>query len=485
MSKLINKLQIDILKRHVGPFIFCFLVVMFMLLMQFLILYIDKLVGKGLPLGVIIELILTNLAAMVVMSAPMAVLVACLMAFGKFTELQELTALRAAGVNPIHVINPVLAAATLLCLFLMWFANDVLPDSNQRARSLFIDIRLKKPGFDLKPNEFYDGIDGYTFLVKRVASESDSLYDVTLFQEATSSRRKAYIKADRGSLQSESDGQTLTLVLKDGSILRSLDRREGVKRVEVLEETHFDRYRISFDLSDLAFSRSNPDQHSRNDRTMKVGTMLAVVDTLKREVADEKQKVYNNIDYIIPVSQADTTEDTSSKRKVNTASRYSLERDSTNKPYESTYVALNTMPNNSIQDRVHNLTLSTLRNYSSSYENLNTNINWRISRIARYMVEVHKKFSIPLACIIFVLIGAPIGMYTKKGNLGYAALISVFFLTFYWITLIQGEKLADRMYISPAFGMWFSNVLLTVIGGYLVMRLCTSFRISNLWKRSE
>lgn len=480
MNKLLNKLQIDILKRHAGPFIFCFLVVMFILLMQFLILYIDKLVGKGLPLGVIIELILTNLAAMVVMSAPMAVLVACLMAFGKFTELQELTALRAAGVNPIHIINPVLAAATILCLFLTWFANDVLPESNQRARSLFIDIRLKKPGFDLKPNEFYDGIDGYTFLVKRVDSNSDSLYNVTLFQEATSSRRRAYIKADRGSLHSESDGQTLTLILKDGSILRSLNRREGTKRIEVLEETHFDQYRISFDLSDLAFSRSNPDQHSRNDRTMKVGTMLAVVDTLKREIREEKQKVYNNASYILPVSQADTAEGTTGP-----ASIYSLERDSIDIPYNSAYIALNTMPNGSIQNRTHSLALSTLRNYSSSYENLNTNVSWRISRVASYMVEVHKKFSIPLACIIFVLIGAPIGMYTKKGNLGYAALISTFFLTFYWITLIQGEKLADRLYISPAFGMWSSNVLLTLVGGYLVIRLCTSFRITNLWKRSE
>ncbi|MBN2732543.1 MAG: LptF/LptG family permease, partial [Balneolaceae bacterium] len=114
-----NKLQLDILKRHIGPFAFCFLTVMFLLLMQFLILYIDRLIGKGLPLLIIIELILTNLAYMVVLAAPMAVLVASLMAFGKFTELNELTALRAAGINPIHTINPVLVAATILSVFLI------------------------------------------------------------------------------------------------------------------------------------------------------------------------------------------------------------------------------------------------------------------------------------------------------------------------------------------------------------------------------
>ncbi|MDX1586660.1 MAG: LptF/LptG family permease, partial [Balneolaceae bacterium] len=82
------------------------------------------------------------------------------------------------------------------------------------------------------------------------------------------------------------------------------------------------------------------------------------------------------------------------------------------------------------------------------------------------------------------LIGAPIGMYTKKGNLGYAALISTGFLTFYFISIIQGEKLADRLYVSPVTGMWFSNVILAVIGIYLVIRLCTSFKISNLWRKS-
>src|SRR5699024_3528424 len=145
MRFLPNRLQRDVLKRHLGPFVFCFITLMFLLLMQFLILYIDKLIGKGLPADVIIKLIITNLAYMVVLAVPMAVLVATLMAFGKFTELNELTALRAAGVNPIHAMSPVLVVGFILSLVMFWFANDILPNANQRARSLFLDIRMKKP----------------------------------------------------------------------------------------------------------------------------------------------------------------------------------------------------------------------------------------------------------------------------------------------------------------------------------------------------
>src|SRR5699024_2676542 len=157
-------------------------------------------------------LIITNLASMVVLAMPMAVLVACLMAFGKITELNELAAIKAAGVNPFRIISPVLAAGVLLSIFLVWFSNDVLPDANQRARSLFIDIRLKKPGFDLKEGEFYEGIDGYTFLVQNMTHESDSLHNVTIFQHSFGKRKEANINAKQVNNESEYNEHKLILV---------------------------------------------------------------------------------------------------------------------------------------------------------------------------------------------------------------------------------------------------------------------------------
>jgi lipopolysaccharide export system permease protein len=114
-----------------------------------------------------------------------------------------------------------------------------------------------------------------------------------------------------------------------------------------------------------------------------------------------------------------------------------------------------------------------------------TDTEWRFGKISRYLVEIHKKFSIPLACIVFVLLGAPIGMYTKKGNLGYAALIGTVFLTFYWISIIQGEHLADRMFITPFTGMWFSNIILGVVGIILIISISTPYKLSKLWKRRD
>jgi lipopolysaccharide export system permease protein len=416
---------------------------------------------------------------MVVLAVPMAVLVASLMAYGKITELNELTAIRAAGINPIHVINPVLVASILLSIFLMWFSNDILPDANQRARSLFIDIRLKKPGFDLKENEFYDGIDNYTFLVKEITNESDSLRDVTIYQHPTRNRKEAYIKAEKGRLASKQSGQTLTLFLNDGSVLRKLDRRQKGKLIDVFEETHFDRYRISFDLSDLAFSRSNPADRSRNDRTMNIQAMSSVVDSLNNQIEKQKNHIIKNKNYIYPtLSRLNTGDKRESELKQS-------ETDTTDLPYESNYLVLQELESKSEQLRLHDIGLMKLRNYKSFIEDVVSDTEWRLEKIAQYLVEIHKKFSIPIACIVFVLLGAPIGMYTKKGNLGYAALIGTVFLTFYWISIIQGEKMADRLFISPFTGMWLSDIVLGAVGLIMVISISTPFKLSKLWKHRD
>lgn len=464
---MINKVQKDLLKKHAGPFLFCFFTVMFVLLMQFLILHVDKLVGKGLPFSIIIELILNNLAYMVVLAVPMAVLVATLMAFGKFSEWNELTALKAAGVNPFSLMKPVLISAGILFIGLSYFSNEILPESNHKARSLFIDIRMQKPGFDLQPGVFYDGIDGYTFLVREIDSASDTLHDVTLFQEPTRDRYRAYIKAEKGWLKSP-DESTLSLFLRDGTIVRYIPgSRQGQ---ETVERSRFNQYRISFDLSDLAFSRSNPEQRSRNDRTMSSQAMLAVIDTLRTE----KEKHFRRH---MESAGALSRERPSHSRDHAIASFGSND---TLKNYKSRFEILNDLEDIDRQTRVVTHSLSKLSSYRSEVDNLAKDLKWRETRIAEYMVEVHKKFSIPFACVIFVLLGAPIGMMTRKGNIGFAAIISAVLLTFYFIMVIQGEKWADRLFISPFIGMWGINILLGIIGILLTLKVSSSFNFKHL-----
>ncbi len=457
----LNPLQIDLLKKHLGPFLFCFFGVMFVLLMQFLVLHIDKLIGKDIPVGVIFELVITNLAYMVVLAAPMAVLVASLMAFGKFSEHNELTALRASGVNTLQIIMPVLIASTILSAGLMWFSNAILPEANSKARSLFIDIRLKKPGFELEPNVFYDGIEGYTFLVDQIDPVSDTLYDITLFQEPTNIQNRAYIKADKGFLTSEST-EALTLHLFNGEILRYPSKRAAT-RDRNMEQIEFNKHRKTFDLSDLAFTRSGRSGSSRSDRTMSIQAMAFVVDTLEQEIEELRyQIVEDSISTLHPATFNQTSSSTMSPQLGSRA--------------VTNLFILNQVGSITQQIRLANLGYSQVENAQSQIERVKSNELWRVKRIQRYWVEIHKKFSIPFACIIFVLLGAPIGILTRKGNVGYASITASILLTVYWISVIQGEKLADRLFISPFWGMWTFNLFYMTIGLILLLHLSYDLR---------
>lgn len=413
---------------------------------------------------------------MVVLAAPMAVLVATLMAFGKFSELNELTALRSSGVNPLTIIRPVLLASLILSIFLVWFSNNVLPEANNKARSLFIDIRLKKPGFELQPNIFYNGIDGYTFLVDEINPETDSLYDVTLFQEPTNARDRAYIKSNRGFLKSEGTNG-LSLILEDGEMIRFLTSKAGQGR-QNQELTRFDRYRITFDLSDLEFSRSNPEQRSRSDRTMSAQAMAVVVDTLQKEIREYQVEVSETSSY--QSFYKDSEEPQNRNRNLFTLP-FSV--DTADVIPQTDLLTLNTLKTKDFRERALRTSTTRLEEHKSKIENIGSNILWRLKRANRYLVEIHKKFSIPFACIVFVLLGAPIGIMTRRGNFGYAAIISAVILTIYWISIIQGEKLADRLFIAPFWGMWGFNVIFSIVGILLITHLMVDLNPTKLFSK--
>jgi lipopolysaccharide export system permease protein len=489
---MLNTLQRDILKRHVGPFFFSLVTILFLLLLQFLILHIDKLVGKGLELSILIELIAYQLAYMLVLAAPMSVLVAALMAFGKFSELNELTAVKAAGVTPLQLMKPVLLAAAFLGIFLAWFSNEVLPESNFKARSLFLDIRMKKPGFDLRTNTFYDGIEGYTFLVRDMSAQADTMFNLTIYQDATPTREQAIIKAEKGILTGQEHNFSLILDLYDGSVYRPLPDARGTMTRH--EESLFERYRIRFDLSDMAFSRTNPDLRRRDDRTMTSQAMQVVVDSMRIEIEKEFERLSSINEPIQMLVRGPRPLERRTRTSIFTifedADTFRNDAPSLNKvllPPDKTapYYILRYLRDAESQATIVNDASLTIRSHQGQLFSTQSNLQWRNERIAQFRVEIIKKVAIPFGCIVFILIGAPLGMLTRKGNLGLSVVISSILFTYYWITVIQGEKLADRLIITPFWGMWFGNITLGVVGLILLLRLTTEIRLKDVftWDR--
>ncbi|MEX0927914.1 MAG: LptF/LptG family permease, partial [Balneolales bacterium] len=361
-------------------------------------------------------------------------------------------------------------------VFLVWFSNYTLPEANYKARALFLDIRMKKPGFDLQENVFYGGIEGYTFLVSEISS--DTLYGVTVFQDAEKNRDRVIIKSDKGFLSGDESMATLTLDLFDGSTVRYLP--QSTSRKTMIEETLFDKYRIRFDLSDLMFTRTNPEQRRRDGRTMNAQAMLAAVDTLRMDMENEKLQ-FSQAARNLRIHKREIIPDRtlhndygdymySAEAGAVSVLEYTRKED-LNEPVQSPYLALGVLGSIEEQNDIVQKASQSFGNTLTQYDNLQNNLRWRTERIASFMVEVHKKFSLPVACFIFVMIGAPLGLLTRKGNLGVNALISILLFTYYWVCIIQGEKLADRLFISPFVGMWFANITMLIAGLLLLAKV--------------
>ena len=426
-----------ILRTHIGPFLFSFFTLTFVFLLQFLIKQLDQLVGKGLGVWVIIQLVSLSLAWIVVLAVPMSVLVATLMAFGSLSSHGEITAMKASGVSLYRMMAPLMASAVVLAVLLVQFNNDVLQDANHKVASLLRDIHRKKPTLTLEPGVFSQDIQGYSILVRRTFEASNDLEGVTIF-DYSNPNLSVVITAQRGTISFSQDYRKLIMDLWDGEIHRMELADPNSYRL-----SEFEKHRLTMNAEGFEFERSPDNAFARGDRELSAHAMRTRVDSLLRQNEEARQRIEA--------------------------------------------VRLNFFQQN-FADSIHAIPplmpsapFLTAQAYAGAMrrgESIRTMLNVEESRISSnsrqinsYMVEVHKKYAIPASCLVFVLVGVPLGIMARRGGFGVAASLSFGFFLVYWASLIGGEKLADRGFISPFVGMWFANILIGSLGLYLTIRM--------------
>lgn len=421
-----------ILRAHVAPFIFALVTLIFIFLLQFVMKFIDQLIGKGLSIWVITELIALNLAWIVVLAVPMSVLVATLMAFGGLSSNHEITAMKVSGMSFVHMMAPVLVAATVLTVLVFKFDNNVLPDANHRTKVLMTDIRRKKPTLALVPGLFSQDINGYSILVKKTFEHTNDLEGVTVY-DYTNPNTGVVITAERGSILFSPDYRKILMDLRHGEIHELV-----MPEMKEYRKIHFEKHRIAMAAEGFEFERSPDNAFQRGDRELSIESMQHRIDSLHTLNAQAQARIQQitstHIDKLLFGGS------------LNPASNPTLGRD-------SIITAMN---------QVH-----AIRNMIENELGL---IEYNELQIDRYMVEIQKKYSIPFACIIFVLVGVPLGIIARRGGFGVATSFSFFFFLLYWAFLIGGEKLADRGFITPFMGMWSANILIGLMGIYLTIK---------------
>ena len=414
------------------PFIFAVFTLMSVFLLQFFMKFADKLIGKGLSTIIIIKLVTYNLAWMLVLVVPMAVLISTLMAFGSMAQNNEIAVLKSSGVSLYKMMIPPLLGSIIVALLLISFNNYVYPDANHAARVLAYDISRKKPTLSLVPGVFSQEIPGKSILARSINRTTNELGDLTIFDKSDP-KSVNIVTAKRGKLYFTKNQSKLVLDLFNGEIHTS-DNFDNKTYRKVI----FGRHKIVMDADDFSFSQSSRESMRRGDRELGAPAMIQLVDSLNiikvRYQSELDEKINNNfIPNFTPI-------------------------DSKTKQFKKSkkYVYLR------VGDKI--------KTAKGSMRSSTRRLQYNMERINNYWVEIHKKYSIPVACILFILVGAPLGNMTRKGGFGVAAGISLVFFLMYWAFLISGEKLSDRGMLSPFWGTWSANVVLLLIGSYLTYK---------------
>ena len=428
-----------------GPFVFGFVLIVFILIMDVVLQFLDQVLGKGLALIPAAQLFLFNLAWIIALAVPMAVLVAVLMAFGRLAADGEVLAVQACGISFLRTLLPVLVAAAVLTGLMILFNDRVLPDWNHQARNISANLQRRKAALVLKEKEgvFIHDLGTYSLLIRQVDEQANRLGGITVY-DARGPGPPSTLHAPSGQVQILGEGTYIRLSLFDGEFHR-------------IEDSAAPRFsRGTFKRQDIHIAdpqRAFEDYRSayRSDREMGIGAMYRKVEENRADL----QRANFLVDSTAQVLVLSNDEAPRVLADSGTGSAAML--------YGGDETVLSQERADSLQARRQRRLEEELERHRQLRDN-------RIKRIDEFLVEIHKKFSIPFACMVFVLVGAPVGVLIRRRGAAVSVGVSLLFFLVYWMFLISGEELADRDYMPPALAMWAPNIAFGALGLVLIRR---------------
>ena len=505
-----KRLHLLVLKSFIGPFILIFFIVLFILLMQFLWRYIDDLVGKGLEMKVIAELLLYTSSSLVPMALPLAILMSSLMTFGNMGEFYELTAIKASGISLQRLMMPLVLVVILISIGAFFFANDVLPYTNLKMRSLLYDVTNQRPEISIVPGSFYNGIDGYSIRVEKKDPETNMMYNIKIYDHTQSRGNTSVTIADSGKMIVTADQRNLIFTIYNGFSYNELESETRRNRNHTYPHRYdkFEEQQFIIELVGFGLRRTDESLFKDHYTMLNLSQLDLMKDSIQDEIQVKQNVLYSTLvegNYFRtrrhrqvkkrpqPVRLPDTThQGMQPLRRVREAlaERTSPETEVAEKTNEEAEnpVVLDPAFYDHIMDKltlkekdmIYDAALSFARSARTYADGTAQTIDTKIKRLRRFEIEWHRKFTIAFACFVFLLIGAPLGAIIRKGGLGFPVVISTLLFIFYYITSLFGEKLVRESILPDYQGMWISSGLFFTIGIFLTYKATTDAAILNL-----
>ncbi len=469
----IKRLYLFMLQSFLPLFMMTFVICLFIVLMQFLWKYIDDLVGKGLEMSVILELFMYAALTMVPLALPLAILLASLMTFGNLGEQFELTAMKASGVSLIKSMRPLIVLMVFVAIGAFFFQNNVLPIAQTKMYTLLYSMRQKSPELDIPEGVFYDQITGFNIFVNKKDRDTGILHDLLIYNVSKGTDNATIIYADSGKMSFTDDKEHLFLTLWHGEQFENLREQQGMSasNVPYRRET-FDNKEvlIAFDAN---FNRMD-ESGMRNQYVGKNITELqATIDSVNTRV-DSIGDVYGRSIKEIPYFSLNYY------RYVRTdTGMMATHQSEVLMPEPLNLDSIFTGANPAFKKSYLNQALGKAKRAKQDYEFKSLTMSDDRRVIRRHAIELMKKYTLSMACLVFFFIGAPLGAIIRKGGLGTPLVISVFLFIFYYIIDNTGYKMARDGKLEVWEGIWLSTFVLLPLGIFFTYKAVNDSAVFN------
>ncbi|MEZ4949510.1 MAG: LptF/LptG family permease [Saprospiraceae bacterium] len=264
------------LSSFAGPFMVTFFIAIFVLMMQYLWVYVDDIVGKGAGLFMLVELLSYMTVSLVPMALPIAVLISSVMVLGNLAERYELSSMKSAGIPLFRVMMPLLLACFFIAGFSFFCSDSLIPVSNLKFKSRLYDIRKQRPALSIEQGVFNDDFQDIVIRVGKKEADNETVEDVLIYdQSSIADNRLTEVIAKEGKMYTTEDGKYFVMDLFDGNQYHELKPtfKDGKQNYPFVR-TSFEEWTKVFDLGAFEIQRTDEElfkSHHNNAEYQAVG----------------------------------------------------------------------------------------------------------------------------------------------------------------------------------------------------------------------
>ncbi len=466
--RIIKKLDIYIIKGFLQLFAGTFFICLFIFVMQFLWMWMNNLIGKGLTIDLLAKFFWYSSLTLIPMSMPLAVLLASLISFGNLGERFELLSMKAAGIPLVRILSPLIIVALIISISSFIFQDLVSPYATREMSRMAWSMKQKSPELEIPEGVFYSEIPGYNLYVEHKDPETGLLYGVMIYTNAGGYNDTQIVLADSGRMQSTADKMHLRLTLWGGERFRNMSAQQGsmlragvpYMRESFIEETTFIPFDANFNLMDA-------DLFSHNAQAKDLNEIEHSIDSLKHIADSSRHVIYSGI------LQWHLRKDLPAGRPDSLAI---VEEAARMPAFDSIYLAL---PDEQRVKAWRNA-LSRAETMQSEYQFRALETGDRNMNLRKHHIEWHKKYTMSLACLLFFFIGAPLGAIIRKGGLGVPVVVSVIIFIFYYMINQAGQNNAKVAVWTIESGTWLSSAVLLATGIFLTYKANSDSVVFNI-----